>query len=252
MRSKESQPKVEMTQNTLDLMPESRGDRTSNGRVVAQSLVFLGLQVTWRRSIGDLSFNTDLAQVWEAAFDHWTVEDRVVHMVQSALGYGIELSDGRARFILQEPNVSLPLAHRHVVDLMKALHKCARRSVSIHCEAQYLEPVMEADYPSLNAEMGKRMLNQDFAIALGLNLLEVQYLVDAEYEGQWCQIKAGPIRAEQIPSFVESRRLPQIPEMARFYSVSSRASGDSTDFDLDEFLGRVFRLGKSVSQELKR
>jgi len=241
-----------MTQKTFDLTPEYPGIPADAAKSGVRHLVFLGFRISWPRRIGDLGMNTQLAETWEEAFDHWSIDGRRVHMGHSGIGYEVNLGDGLATFTLQEPNVTLPVARQHGDALVRMLRSTERGPLTLHCEAQYLDPNVGSDYKALTAQIASRVLNSEFTAALGVELVEVQYLVDAIFEGQWFQIQAGPIRAEQIADFVDSARLRQIPRYARFYSVSSRSELGVANFDFDAFLERVFRMGETVAAEIQK
>lgn len=241
-----------MTQKTLDLTPGVPGAPADAAKSGVRHLVFLGFRITWPRKIGDLGMNTRLAEGWESAFDHWSIDGRVVHMGHSGIGYEVDLMDGHARFALQEPNATLSVAREHGATVVQMLRESGRGPIVLHCDAQFLDPDVGDDYAALTEQMGRRMLNTEFSNALGVDLDEVQYLVDAYFEGQWVQIQAGPIKAEQIPSFVDSARLRQVPRIARFYSVTSRSEMGESDFNFDLFLERVFRMGATVAAEIQK
>ncbi len=242
-----------MTQQTLGLTDDStEGVRVRPGARAARGLVFVGLWIQWNRRISDLSFNTRLAEVWEETFDHWSIDDRHVHLGSGALGYSLDLRDGSAKFVVQLPKATLRLLREHAKQMIAALQQSGRTGISILTEGQYLEPVECAEFEVLMNSMAHKLLNTQFADHVGAKLTDLAYLVDFEAAGQWFQVQAGPLRASEIPKRVQSdpRRLGKIPEFARYYSVSSRAQIGAGEFDLDMFWQRVANLGASIAQEL--
>lgn len=241
-----------MTQHSLGLSKEPDEMRTVPSRSPARGLVFVGFRIEWRRRIGDLELNTRLAEAWESAFDHWAIEGRKVHLGHGGAGYSLYLSDGSARFVVHTPKIVLRQAQEHVQELIKALKGAGRNRIVIHTEAQYLEPVPNTDFATLMHSMVRKVLNPDFGARLGATFKDLAYTVDLDIEGQWFQVRAGPVRAHEVAKWVASpaHRLGKIPELAYFSSVNSHAKVDAPDFEFDSFWQRVSRLGISIIQEL--
>jgi hypothetical protein len=213
------------------------------------SLVFVGFQLTWKKRVADLVMNTRFAEAWETAFTHWQIDGRNVHLCDATKGYTVDLTDGSAAFMVSRPNGMLRLAESHIAQYCQALVEGGRKEVELFCEVQYLSPV-EEDFLAHVRFAGDRLIKRDVLAALNPEMSDFAYYVDFTHEGQWFQVKIGVLRRDEVPfRVISARYIKPLPAVARFQSVTSKTAV-AEGFSHGEFLDRVFRVGKTIAQEL--
>jgi hypothetical protein len=211
------------------------------------SLVFVAFRLTWNERIADLAMNTRFAEAWEARFSHWDIDNRLVHLCDFGRGYTVDLSDGRADFIVFRPHTMLELATQQITEYCEALTEGRRAGAEIFCEAKYLTP-LEGDFPAEMLALEGRLFKRTALTSLNADVTDFAYSVDLSYEGQWFEVRAGVLRKEEVPLRVESAPFfKRIPAVSRFQSVKSRAAIDK---NFGDFLNRVFHVGETIAQEL--
>jgi hypothetical protein len=231
----------------LDLLT---GPATEAPRIKAEpSLVFVAFRLSWKQRISDLAMNTRFAEEWEGRFTHWEIDDRLVHLCDFGRGYTVDLTDGRADFIIFRPNEMLDSAATQITQYCQALVEGGRVDTGVYCEAKYLTS-LEHDFADEVLAMEERLIKRDVLASLSPDVSDFAYNVDFAHEGQWFQVQAGVLRKEEVPGRVESARFfKRIPSVSRFVSVKSRA-GIDREFTYGDFLNRVFHVGETIAREL--
>jgi hypothetical protein len=236
---------------TLDLLRAENVEEGEVPRRVPRNLAFVGVSFTWRRRLSDFNYNIDLAEHWEPFLADWSVDDRSVLLTDASTGYHVSLDDGSATFMVNRPDLSLPILVEHIGQFVQSAKAARRLPLRISAEAQFLKAENEAtSFEELMRAAATPLLTTSLAERLGGRMEDFAYLADFDVGGFWYQVSIGTLRAREIPMRVVSADyLEQIPALASYSSITSREKVEvetEKDFNPEAFLDRIFRVGLSI------
>lgn len=228
------------------LQPMATDVSVSLGTSLGSSdLIWLGLEIGWRRRPSDLRLNTDLVESWLGDLPVWTVDDREITARDGVTS--ISLGDGFARF-----HTASSAGYQRITELIPSVlsrHGDKGKSLRAQTQAQYLRPVT-TPFADLVARLASQTLNAEFLLAVGANLLDFAYLADLTIGDQWMQANFGPVRGAEIPERV-STPVDPLPEVALFLHVTSRWKLLSNEVsEADSRTRRTIQFGDSIIKRL--
>ncbi|HEX6747389.1 MAG TPA: hypothetical protein VF092_08900 [Longimicrobium sp.] len=236
-----------MDNEALDLLPQATRPRVSE--VGPRGLVFVGIELRWERRVGDYSLMVTLAEEWEEALSHWSVTPDSIHVGHTAIGYCVDLKPGTARFEMRIPSLGLSIAQRHLEAMIQTLTDRKRRDLEIVATAQFLHIEEVRSFEQLTADLSAKLFNLSFLQRTGCEMLDMSYLMDVSVNGEWFQISAGVLRAEEVLSRVASDRFGALPDVSRYVQVTTLWDVTERESDLAGHLSRVYALAASLEKE---
>lgn len=239
-----------MDNDALELLPQVAPARPRSTEAVPPGLVFIGIQLTWERRVGDYGLITLLGEGWEDALTHWSVTSDSIHIGHTALGYCVDLKPGDARLELRVPDLTVGLAERHLSDLLRTLKERGRRQIAITTTAQFLHGDTRPFDEAVFAVSGK-LFNHPFLESLGADLQDMSYLIDVEIGGRWFQIGAGVLSSDEVFHRIASDRFGDVPDVSLFVQVTTRWRVEAAEHQLRQNLDQLFGVAMSFAKELR-
>jgi hypothetical protein len=181
-------------------------------------IVFVGIRITWRRSIADIKHNTQLAEEWESGFSESTIDDRTIRLVSKTDAYRMVLSDGAGAFDV-ESQAAYDRAVRDSQRLIASLEEQQRELQTLYLQVEYVVPY-SGSFEDLVKKLEPILLNPQVARTIGADLYDLAFLADFIKGGTHFQVHAGPVQADEIPARVQAKNLKNVPDVGIFCGVS--------------------------------
>lgn len=211
-------------------------------------IVWLGIEIGWRRRPSDLRANTVMAERWENAFPRWNVESRQVELTDEN-ATNIFLGDGVGRFQTQTGD-GYQRIRQLMPEFLEALREGKRENLRAQVQVQYLRPCAQP-FETLVSHLAGLTLKDSFLPSIGATLTDFAYMADTTVDGQWFQLHFGPVHAYEIRSRVFATNIRTPPPVAFFLHVTSRWKivGATVD-EVEGRLPRVLEIGTNTSNRL--
>lgn len=202
-------------------MPLERTDPKKDGDPWTQSksLVFVGVELLWRKSIADLAMHTAFGERWERDFANWRISDRSVRLVGTDR-YTLTLADGTAEFRIENKS-GYARAANHFEDLAQVVAS-EREKPRLRIQTEYLLAVPDVQpFDEVVKSLSEKLYKDEFHDSLKAELYDFAYLADFRRNGYIFQLSIGVLKAAEVNSRVSAMNLNNPPEVSIFYSIST-------------------------------